>query len=95
MKGINKKGQHFILLGIMLSVIIFSFIMISVPYLFKNYNFALIGSDKLLDCSNTTSLSIGEKGSCTLMNFYFFYWASLVLGASITYISGKNLVAGQ
>jgi len=29
------------------------------------------------------------------MNFYFFYWASLVLGASIAYISGKNLVAGQ
>ena len=84
----NKKGQE-LMSGISLFLLLFVIVVAFFPF-FKFMINNERSSDNL-DCTNE-SISTGQRATCVLFDFYFFYWVIVVLGSGMGYILGKQYV---
>jgi hypothetical protein len=84
----NKKGQE-ILSGI--AMILFLVLIITAILPFNQYMLTSARGSDNLDCTNE-SITTGQRATCVLFDFYFVYWAIVVMGAGAAYLFGKQYV---
>ena len=86
---LNKRAQGIaIFAGIMTFIIVFAAVINLIPSLKIQINQARNADH--LDCANT-SISVGEKGSCILVDLQMPYFIAIVLSTAAGFIVGNRL----
>lgn len=86
----NKKGQA-IIVFIMLGIMAFIFAVVTAPVIKDEITITMNSSS--LNCTNP-SISTYKKATCTILDFGFFYFISILIAISIAFVAGKKNVTG-
>ena len=87
MHSSNKKGQA-VFVGIMVFIMVFITVSSLIPVLKPEYE--RVRGVGYLDCTNT-SISTATKALCIVVDWSFFYFVAVAIGAGIAYITGRKL----
>lgn len=83
----NNRGQA-VFLGVMISIMLFITVVALIEPL---KTLIVIARDPThLDCTNT-SISVGQAGTCILVDWYMFYFVGVTIAAGIGYITGMGV----
>ena len=84
----NSRSAQSVFLGVMISIMLF----FTVVALLEPLKTIIVDarSPGKLDCTNT-SISVGQAGTCILVDWYMFYFVGVTIAAGIAYITGMGI----
>ena len=83
----NKKGQA-IFVGIMIAIMVFITAIVLIEPLKEVITTGR--SVGYLDCTNT-SISVGTKATCILVDLWLFYFVGVVIAGGLSFVAAKKL----